>query len=49
MPTREVSIVYGRRVLRERVIDALQEEILSALPEELKALDRRDVEIVEIG
>ena len=49
VPTREVSIVYGRRVLRERVIDALQEEVLKALPAELKALDRRDVEVVEIS
>jgi LysR family hydrogen peroxide-inducible transcriptional activator len=49
VPTREVSIVYGRRVLRERVIDALQEEVLKALPAELRALDRRNVEVVEIG
>ena len=49
VPTREVSIVYGRRVLRERVIDALQEEVLKALPGDLRALDRRDVEVVEIG
>ena len=49
VPTREVAIVYGRRVLRERVIDALQEEVLEALPAELRALDRKDVEVVEIG
>ncbi|MBW1685666.1 MAG: LysR family transcriptional regulator [Deltaproteobacteria bacterium] len=49
VPTREVSIVYGRRVLRERVIDALQEEVLKALPGELRALDRRNVEVVEIS
>jgi LysR family hydrogen peroxide-inducible transcriptional activator len=48
VPTREVALVYGRRVLRERVIDALEEEILRALPGELRALDRRDVEVVEI-
>jgi LysR family hydrogen peroxide-inducible transcriptional activator len=48
VPTREVSLVYGRRVLRQRMIDALEEEILRALPAELRAIDRRDVEIVEI-
>jgi LysR family hydrogen peroxide-inducible transcriptional activator len=48
VPTREVSLVYGRRVLRERVIDALEEEILRALPGEIRALERKDVEIVEI-
>ena len=47
VPTREVSIAYARRVLRERVIDALQEEGLKALPAELRAIDRRDVEVVE--
>jgi LysR family hydrogen peroxide-inducible transcriptional activator len=49
VPTRQVSLVYGRRVLRERVIDALEEEILKALPSELRALDRRDVEVVELS
>jgi LysR family hydrogen peroxide-inducible transcriptional activator len=49
VPTREVSVVYGRRVLRERVIDAMQEELLEALPADLRALDRRRVEVVEIG
>jgi LysR family hydrogen peroxide-inducible transcriptional activator len=49
VPTREVSLIYGRRVLRERVIDALEQEILRALPGELRALDRRNVEVVEIS
>jgi LysR family hydrogen peroxide-inducible transcriptional activator len=49
VPTREVSIVYGRRFLKERLIDALEQEIRESLPHELKALDRRDVEVVEIG
>jgi LysR family hydrogen peroxide-inducible transcriptional activator len=48
VPTREVSLVYGRRVLRERMIDALENEILRALPRQLRALERKDVEIVEI-
>jgi LysR family hydrogen peroxide-inducible transcriptional activator len=48
VPTREVSLVYGRSVLRERVIDALENQILEALPKELRALDRKAVEVVEI-
>jgi len=49
VPTREVSLVYGRRFLKERAIDALEQEILAALPKELKALERRDVEVVAIA
>jgi LysR family hydrogen peroxide-inducible transcriptional activator len=48
VPTREVSLVYGRRVLRQRMIDALEKEILRVLPAELRSLDRKDVEVVEI-
>jgi LysR family hydrogen peroxide-inducible transcriptional activator len=49
VPTREISLVYGRSVLRERVIDALEGEILQSLPGDLRKLDRRDVEVVEIA
>jgi LysR family hydrogen peroxide-inducible transcriptional activator len=48
VPTREVSLVYARRVLRQRMIDALEKEILRALPAQLRALDRKDVEVIEI-
>jgi LysR family hydrogen peroxide-inducible transcriptional activator len=49
VPTREVSLVYGRRVLRQRVIDAMEQEILRVLPRELRSLDRKDVEVVQIA
>ncbi len=49
VPTREVSLVYGRRVLRKRIIDALEDEISSVLPAELRALERRKLEVVEIA
>ena len=48
VPTREVSLVYDRKVLRERVIDAVAEEIVRALPRELRALELKDLEVVEI-
>jgi LysR family hydrogen peroxide-inducible transcriptional activator len=48
VPTREVSLVYGRSALRERVIDALEEEISKALPRELRSLDQKNLEIVEL-
>lgn len=49
VPTREVSLVYARSVLKERVIDALEASILEKLPGELEAIDPRDVEVVEIS
>ena len=49
VPTREVSLVHARSVLRERVIDALEESILQGLPRALEAIDPRDVEVVEIS
>jgi LysR family hydrogen peroxide-inducible transcriptional activator len=49
VPTREVSIVYGRSVLRERLIDALEKEILRAIPPELRAVEPRDVMVVPIS
>ncbi len=47
VPTREVSLVYARSCLRERVLTALEEEILSALPKELRDIHSRDVSVVE--
>jgi LysR family hydrogen peroxide-inducible transcriptional activator len=49
VPTREISLVYGRKVLRERLIDALEEEILRALPRELRAVESKDVTVVAIS
>ena len=49
VPTREVSLVYARSVLKERVINALEETILKRLPKALEAIDPRDVEVVEIS
>jgi LysR family hydrogen peroxide-inducible transcriptional activator len=48
VPTREVSIVYGRSVLRKRLIDALEKEILRVIPRELRAVEPRDVTVVAL-
>lgn len=49
VPTREVSLVYARSVLKERVIDAVEASILEKLPRALETIDPRDVEVVEIS
>ena len=36
VPTREVSIIHSRSYLKKGIIDALQNKIISSLPEELK-------------
>ncbi len=48
VPTREVSIVYGRSFLKERIINVLEEEILKSIPKELRTLKGKGIEIVEI-
>lgn len=49
VPTREVSLVYGRRVLKKRIIDALEVEIKRVIPEELSSLKRKAIQIVKIN
>ncbi|MGH1467863.1 MAG: hydrogen peroxide-inducible genes activator [Bdellovibrionales bacterium] len=39
-PAREVGLVYSRSFLKEKVIDALEKEILASLPKEIKNLKR---------
>jgi LysR family hydrogen peroxide-inducible transcriptional activator len=48
VPTREISLVYSRTFLKERIIDALEQVILSSIPKDLKSLKTADLEIVEI-
>jgi LysR family hydrogen peroxide-inducible transcriptional activator len=47
VPTREVSIVYGRTFLKEKVIDALEEIIISVLPKEIHSHKGGDLSVVE--
>ena len=47
-PTREVSLVYSRSFLKESIINALEEVILSELPPRLKSLKKSNVEVIDI-
>ncbi|OUR98695.1 hydrogen peroxide-inducible genes activator [Halobacteriovorax marinus] len=47
VPTREVSIVYGRTFLKEKIIDALEEVIISVLPKEIQSLKRTELSVIE--
>jgi len=48
VPTREVSIVYGRNFYKEKIIDALEEIILKLIPKELNSFKNKEIEIVPI-
>jgi LysR family hydrogen peroxide-inducible transcriptional activator len=48
VPTREVSLVHSRSFLKERIIDAIESEIIKTVPKELKTLKNRNVEVVDI-
>ncbi len=48
-PTREVSLVHSRSFLKEKIIDALVEEIILKIPEEVKSLHSGSVEVIDIG
>lgn len=48
VPTREVSLVHGRTFLKERIIDALEKEVIANLPDSIKTPKGGKVEIIEI-
>lgn len=48
VPTREVSIVYGRNFYKEKIIDSLEKIILESIPKELKSYKSGEVSIVPI-
>lgn len=49
VPTREVSIIYGRNFYKEKIIDALEKIILETIPKELKSYKVNEVSIVPIS
>lgn len=48
IPTREISLVYSRIFQKERIIDALENEIVRVIPKELKCLKRDGLEVIDI-
>ena len=49
IPTREVSLVYSKNIVKEKILNALEEEILASIPEELRHFKKREQLIVEIN
>lgn len=49
VPTREVSLVFDRSSLKTKINDALEEEILSSIPDEVRKFNSKGQEIIEIS
>ncbi len=49
VPTREISLVHNRIFLKEKIITALEEEIVDHLPDSLKSLKKKNIEIISIN
>ena len=48
VPTREVSLVYSRSAWKDRILNALETEIIASVPEEIKALKKNKIEVIDI-
>lgn len=48
IPTREVSLVHRRIYLKEKMIDALEKEILEGLPKGLMSYKTQDQKVIDI-
>jgi LysR family hydrogen peroxide-inducible transcriptional activator len=49
VPTREISLVHNRIFLKEKIITALEEAIVENLPDSLKSLKKKNIEIISIN
>jgi len=47
IPTREISLVHSRSFLKEKIISALEEVIISELPRRIKSLKRQQLEVID--
>lgn len=48
IPTREVSLVYGRSFYKEKIIEALEKSIVSNLPKSVSSLKSKELQVVDI-
>ena len=48
IPTREVSLVYGRSFYKEKIVEAIEESIISSLPKGISSLKSKDLQVVDI-
>lgn len=49
VPTREISLVTSKDCLKSRIVDVLEEEILGFIPDELRNIRRKDLQVIEFS
>lgn len=47
VPTREISLVFNKDCLKTKIIDALEEEVLGSIPDELRQIKKKNLQVVE--
>lgn len=48
IPTREVSLIHSKHSIKQKIIDALEEEILYHIPDELLEFNEKKQEVIDI-
>jgi len=48
VPTREVSLVTSRSLIKKEIVDALSQEIINNLPVELKSIKKNQIDVIDI-
>lgn len=48
IPTREVSLIHTKHCVKRKILDALEEEILASIPDQLRDFKKRDQQVIEI-
>jgi LysR family hydrogen peroxide-inducible transcriptional activator len=48
VPTREVSLVHSRSFLKEKIIEALESEVILNLPPEIQSLKKGNISVIDI-
>lgn len=49
VPTREISLVFSKDCLKHRTIDALEEEVLGALPDDIRKVKKSNLQVIEFS
>jgi LysR family hydrogen peroxide-inducible transcriptional activator len=49
VPTREISLVFNKDCLKQRSIDALEEEILGTIPDDLRTIKKSNLQVIEFS
>lgn len=49
VPTREISLVTNKDCLKEKIVNVIEEEVLSFVPDELRNIKKKDLQVIEFS